>query len=596
MADNEESLLLAFKESGVEFIEEAAKAVGDLGDKMKDLDKVGQEAIEVLKSEGTVVDDLKEKIRNQKKELEALADVRKAGVIEASRYKEKSDELIHSISENETTLKRLTAVEADKARIDAAAAAALAKITSALNDLEAEEEKELVAAEKTAEKHYKMMEAADAAAGESEKGGFSGLAANVIKAEKVMAGLASGSGFGRMGGMLESITSALGMAGGLGMGAGGLIFAFEALIPKIETFIEKMTGAAEAAKRAAEQIKEANDQMAKFAAQPTEEEEAGAKAVKELLKGRGGVLVSQGVEQVLRQRLAPDQQRFLEQFETAEAAGIEQAPYVTQQAIRLREQTTSHRGEIIKNLMAGKTSAISEISGMAGQFPGLFPVGTEQRFRQALPENIEAARKQARDAEEQSRWGEQEYAARQQHEKDEGKARDEALKEADKIRKEEDGNLKDRRARQDKQLESTMRSDEAFNKQLEHDRVKTEHKAEQDRRKAEADRARQARENTPEAVNRRMAAEESNVVMGEEQRQNEFRRRSGAMPFEPTELEQVKHKVMAAMPEARARGMNLAQLVNWAMAMQANEIEQGIARGMSQQNRSRQNHTPYGGF
>ena len=336
---SEEELLLLFKEQGVEFVEDAAKAVGELGDKMDSVNQAQQAAVEVLKEEGTVVEDLEAKIAKLKAELEALADAHKAGLIAQDKYKEQTDKLVKVIAENETVLKRLTASqrEAEKAEAEATKAAeaeiaarlkeyqkeeaakaqaakavqqaadeevaALAKITAALNQLEIEEDKEQLAAIALAEKHYQTMTAAEAAAGtgsgEGGKGGFAGLAANVMKAEKVMAGLAGGSGFGGMGGMLESITGALGLAGGTGMAAGGLIFAFEALIPKIEKFIEKISGAGEAAKKAAEQrrIKEARPRSDGRSG-PTEEEETGAKAVKEQLKGRSKVQVAQGIEQV----------------------------------------------------------------------------------------------------------------------------------------------------------------------------------------------------------------------------------------------------------------------------------------------------------
>ena len=62
---------------------------------------------------------------------------------------------------------------------------------------------------------HKAEDLAGSGEGEGGKGGFAGIAANVIKAEKVMSGLASGSGFADMGGMLESITGALGFTGGL---------------------------------------------------------------------------------------------------------------------------------------------------------------------------------------------------------------------------------------------------------------------------------------------------------------------------------------------------------------------------------------------
>ncbi len=74
MADieNEESLLLAFKESGVEFVEDAGRAVGKLGDQFKDVDKTAKQAADVLKETSNVTQGLKDKIRDLKGELENL--------------------------------------------------------------------------------------------------------------------------------------------------------------------------------------------------------------------------------------------------------------------------------------------------------------------------------------------------------------------------------------------------------------------------------------------------------------------------------------------------------------------------------------------
>ncbi len=435
--------------------------------------------------------------------------------------------------------------------------------------------------------------------GSDEGGGFKGVASNVMKAEKVISGLVSGSGFGRMGSMLESITGALGLTGGVGMAAGGLIFAFESAIPKIEKFIEKITGAGEAAKKAADQIKEAEDLMAKFIAQPTEEEEAGAKAIKPLLAGRGGVLLSQGVEQALRQGLAPDQRRFLEQFETAEAAGIEQAPYVTEQAGKLRGQITAQRGQIMKDLMAGRPSAISEVSGMAGQFPGLFPAGTEQHFRQALPENLEAARQQARQAEVVSAQAETEYSRRE--------AKSKAMVEAVQFAQDFGRELTERQNKEtDRALESTMRSDEAFNKKLEHDRIQADRKAEQDRkqdaaaqRRSEVERARRDRENMPQARENRARAAEQNEEMGMAQQVQVARAGAGdvlASQMGPQELQQIVAQVGRNRTMNSSLGFTLAQQVDFYMSQLEAKLVADFSRGMGQQNRPAQNNTPFGGF
>src|SRR5208283_121813 len=248
MADNEESLLLAFKESGVEFIEDASKTVGDLGDQFKDVDKTTKQAVDVLKEESTVVEDLKEKIQAQKQELEALAEAHKAGLMEQSRYKEKSDELIGSIQGNETVLKRLTASETE-------AKAAFKELTDAIDKQVEAEEKAAIAADKLAMeanrnlireqerldaivlKNQESLEAlAGQGDGESGIGGLKGVAGGALKAEKAIHSLASGSGLGRLGNMLEGVMGPLGLPG-VGLAIGALVYELEPAIPKIRDFV-----------------------------------------------------------------------------------------------------------------------------------------------------------------------------------------------------------------------------------------------------------------------------------------------------------------------------------------------------------------------
>ena len=105
-------------------------------------------------------------------------------------------------------------------------------------------------------------------------------------------------------------------------------------------------------------------------------------------------------------------------------------PLATAEAERKKQdqEVAIQRAAIMKDLMAGRQPAISDISGMAGQFPGLFPAGTEQRFRQALPENIEAAKQRDIKAKADSAWAESEYKKRQ--EDNAQKERDNAVLEA----------------------------------------------------------------------------------------------------------------------------------------------------------------------
>jgi hypothetical protein len=557
-----EQLVLLFKAGGLDVVKDAkdsfahlteemkgtAKAADQVQEATKSVDTTTQQAVEILKSDSTVVEDLKQKIAELTAQQNMLRDSFVAGLIPSAHgFKETFDALGDSIADKQGILERATG--------------------------EGE--------------------------GESGKGGLKGIAGAAVKAEKAIGMLASGGGLGRLPNMLEGVAGALGLASGAGLAAGGLILAFESIIPKIEKFIEKISGAGEAAKRTAEKVKEAQDQMAKFMAEGTEEEEEGAKAVKPLLAHGGGKRISQGVEQVLRQRLAPDERLFLEQYESAKAAGIEQAPYIEEQAKALQDKLTGQRGTIMEALMAGKTPAISEVSGMASQFPGLFPTGTEQRFRQALPENIEAAKKQAQKAEADSAWADTTHAKREA-----------ARKENLAIQDEFDKALVDRRKHQDKQFESTMRSDEAFAKKTDKDLDKDEREAtrqareaerdaERAARKAKTEAARRARESTPEAIEHRALAAQRNEEMGMAQQVQSARAGMGdtmAAQMGPAELQQVVAQVGKNRLMNSSLGFTLAQQVDYYMGQLEAKMVADFTRGMGQHDRSAQNINPVGGY
>src|SRR5208337_2587444 len=336
-------LELVLKTMGIENVKEVVKGFEELKTSAKDVVAPIDQAKDALKELSLTDEELIERARAvQKATLEADA----------------------ALAKVTKTLDELT-IEATKEE-----AKALASVTKELNELEAAEERELIEAQKLAEAHARMMEAAEAAAGKSEEQGFKGLASGIGKVETVASRIATGSGLGRIGGILEGIVGLIGGPAGAGLAAGGLIFAIEGLLPKFLAWIDKIDGATEALKRHNEQLKLANEQMAKFIEQPTEEEEAGVKAVKPLLAGRGGTLISQGIEQVLRQRgvglMAPKERAISEAFVGPEA---------TAEAERKQQDqdVAIHRVAIMQDLMAGRTPAISEVSGMAGQFPGLFP-------------------------------------------------------------------------------------------------------------------------------------------------------------------------------------------------------------------------------
>ncbi|MGO8949903.1 MAG: hypothetical protein ACLQUY_20055 [Ktedonobacterales bacterium] len=222
MADSDlseaEQLSLLFKAGGIDVVKDAGESFHSLTEEMKgtakaaeavqedtkEVDAALKQANEVLREGSTVVADLKQKIAELTSEQDALRDSFISGLVpSASRFKEQFDALGDSIRDKQGILERATG--------------------------EGE--------------------------GEGGKGGFAGLAGGVMKAEKAIHSLASGSGLGRLGGMLESVLGPLGVPG-LGMALGALAYELEPLIPKIKEFsdawemgVKKMNDATEAIER-----------------------------------------------------------------------------------------------------------------------------------------------------------------------------------------------------------------------------------------------------------------------------------------------------------------------------------------------------------
>jgi hypothetical protein len=536
MANDEESLMLAFKESGVEFIEEAGKAVGDLGDKMKDLDKAGQEAIDVLKSEGTVVQDLRDKIQDQKRSLEALADAHKAGLMEQSRYKEKSDELIHSLRENETVLKRLTAGETESQ-------AAFKTLTDEIEKQAAAEEKAAIAADKLAMeanrnliqeqerldaivlKNQASLEAmAGKGEGESGKGGFAGAAAGAMKAEKAVHSLASGTGLGRLGSMLEGVLGPMGIPG-LGMALGALAYELEPLIPKIKAFVDAWETGIKPLNETTEAIERLNRAQ-------------GESRQKRALSRVEAKITALEDEEDTQGWLAPNKQVELRKLREA-ASNIEQE-FALEKAAEDRK----------------KREKKAELTHIREQ---------------------EAGAKTIADVEEKTK--------RLMEKRDEKQLeRDDILAELEIEQNDPDQQFMERQ-----KARRTL-----HNQQIDEDNRKLKEK-----RRADAETKRHARENTPEAIEHRALTAQRNEEMDTARQVQSARANQGdtmAAQMGPQELNQVVSAVGRNRLMNSQLGFTLAQQVDYYMGQLEAKMVADFARGMGQQNRPAQNTMPFGGF
>ena len=440
------------------------------------------------------------------------------------------------------------------------------------------------------------------------------------------------------------------------MAVGGLIFAFEALIPKIEKFIEKVTGAAEAAKRAAEQIKAAHEQMAKFIAEPSEEEEGSAKAVKEAIKGKQK-FIAQGVEESLKAEgyggMDPEK---LARLRTFLGPGKMLDDLEEENRQNIAKASAHRRTEIMKDLLAGKQGAISDVEGMAIRHEGLFPAGTEQHLRQTLPENIEAAKRQSQKAEADSEWADTTHAKREEARKENVAIQDEfdkALKDKHKYDvKAKATGFKDQLSELKSQLsdlsldlkEKTITPGEYKEKadvlvdaiaaaiqglaQVPGENAKTAHrdieaaqrtvrstfdrgvdavkkatdKAIHDAKsaadKAKHEREKWDREHTPEAGEHRALAAERNEEMAMAQDVQAARADAGdrmAAQMGPAELQQVVAAVGRNRTMNSTLGFTLAQQVDYYMGQLEAKMVADFTRGMGYHDRSGQLINPRGG-
>src|SRR5208282_6088267 len=298
MADEQEEFGVKFAAS-TEEIKAATEAVEGMSESLKDTIPT--------------IERLRDTVGFLKVRLIELADEYKQGQHTDEAYREASDLVIKALKEQETILKRVTDADREKERAIKETAAAEESYRQKIQDVidAVDRENEAIHQAEQANKDFQnallpmtitssqVVDALDSVAGkgddESGTGGFRAVASNALKAEKVLAGLAGGAGFARMGPLLESITAALGLAGGTGLAAGGLIFAFESVIPKVEAFIEKMDGAAEATKRAAEELKKYQAEAAKEQAQPDKERAETGKGIADLLAGRGATMTREGI-------------------------------------------------------------------------------------------------------------------------------------------------------------------------------------------------------------------------------------------------------------------------------------------------------------
>lgn len=607
---NEESLILAFKESGVEFVEEAGKAVGELGEKFKDLDKAGQAAIDVLKSESTVIEDLKEKIAKFKAELETLNDATKAGLVPLDKYVEQSGKLIQVIGDSESTLKRLTAAEREREKIADEVektlekeALAQAKIADAAAEASAKIEEQGRAAQVMAdiadEAEKPLARLTGTGDGEQGEGGFKGLAGGAIKAEKAMLGLASGH-IGRIGQQLEGVLPLLGGPAGMGLAIGALVIGIHDLLPKLKEWFDTFQQGSQEVRDAQKAIedfdtaqKSIHEDMKKRSLADVDKQIEAIEAAERGYKEYGGVLDEEERRQLqrlrVRSRAGHDQETMEKQL-----SGIGPTKKQREMGQAVKEAITEAGGlgavigddadvvakRMVQMAINGDREAIETLKNWSPDFASMWKVFDPDAIRNA--KRKEAGEKTIADVE--TKTGKIVETRQKKEERDDRFDRRMVTSEENRVSRENAKAAKDEandQIRQGRQEKAAQRHADA------------------EARRHAAEAARQARENTPEAFEHRARTAEQNEAMGVTQQVQAVRAQSGdvlASQMGPQDLQQIVAQVARNRTMNSSLGFTLAQQVDYFMSQLEAKMVADFTRGMGQQNRTGQNFTPSGGY
>jgi hypothetical protein len=352
---------------------------------------------EASKEGETGLETLREQVKTMGPEVEAEFNKMTGGLEKVATATKKV------VNADEEMLKQAKSVQ--DATLEAEAS--LAKVTAALDAEEAALHRVAAAEEEAARNaSIDLTVAAEGLAGtgdgESGKGGFAGMAGGAIKAEKAMLAIATGHGVGRVGGLLETLTSAAGLASGTGLAIGSIAIATEVMIPKLEEWISKMDGAAAATKRAADELERFNAASAKAQGALTSEQGETAKGTAEMLAGGGERQISAGIATSLGQEpgfgLEPDEAAQLAEINRRIGLGQNMSSFLhIKQRLDAKQQEaiTRQTGQTIEGFRRGEPGALAAVGAMAAQQPGEFPPSTAANIQAASPAGRAESKRQS---------------------------------------------------------------------------------------------------------------------------------------------------------------------------------------------------------
>src|SRR5271166_835565 len=589
--------------------DQGEEVIGGLGEAAKESAAPTADLVDELVKTGTVVKDLEEKIRQLKEQHEELNEARKAELITEGHYKEASDALLKTLRDKETILDRLTKAEREQEkaeeeriekqmRLEEKLQAAYEKESAArLREFEKQQQalaRLEAASEKAAAAQTAMAEAARVAAatqarefaiatasaealtgfgdGEEGKGGLAGAAAGVLKLERASVGLATGHGIRGATNALESLALAAGGPAGVGLAIGGIVTFIDVVLPKLQSLRDAMIGITESTKAAAKALQEQKEQAEKNqeAVDKLSKKLPASEEAKEIAPFTEGKKTDELESAIVRSLgLQGEGAPTTQQVSGATAAATDVFGRIDKAALNknLKAAADQNRINEANRLILAAThsqKARDRLREIGQNHPDLFPSGFLEKLDEVSPEGRRAAEVQATTAEAQSAEAEEIYGQREA-----------ASKETLDIQQEFNKAFQDRRKLQDKQFESTMRSDEAFEKKREAVEKQAEAKAEQLRRHAavQAEQLRrrdeaQARENMPSAINARQRRAEENEAIGLVQQNTQG--------FSPDEQSRIAGHLKNNYDMGLAVGHSVAEQIQFAIMQTRADVARGI--------------------
>lgn len=412
--------------------------------------------------------------------------------------------------------------------------------------------------------------------------GFASVASNVIKAEKAFGALAGMGGLGRVGPMLESVLLSLGGPAGMGLAIGAVALAAEKYGPQIAKFFDLFD--AEKIKAAEEQLKKLTDEIDKVQGKPSKAEKESSEQVKEFFGGqdvRGDIasaleLTGRGARATPEELAGLDLRTILGTTGLGGAQGVEEQER-RKQAIRERIQKENVRlaSEMMDRAMQagkGQERGLAEVAGLAEQAPESFAPGFGRNLQMFGPAAVKE-RGEADRVEHEANKEADEWAKRRKEGIKIGHdlVSDEAKHNREMEHQKAQLKAKRHRVEAAQHKEDAAIIHEANEDDREEDR-EAKH-AEHQRKQAETKAAHDARENMPEARNRREQAEEKNEAMGLVQ-QNTF-------GFTPSQQAMIARHLQGNHQAGLDMSVTFEQALAYAIQQTKIDIQRGIQAGMN---------------